>query len=115
MKKQKNYALLAVLIVFLMAGIPSFLPSILKPVKAENKIVKVAPTKTDDFVSTINYSEPKQVEVAKEIFSRSCVGPCPNGYCTYANTAGTHCVCCANKPNGYCFLHEPTVPTKPGE
>lgn len=64
MKKSKNYAWLAILFVFVMAAIPSVLPSILYN-KSENKIVKREASKP------VNYADPAQLEQAKKALAKA--------------------------------------------
>jgi len=83
MKKTKNYAWLAVLIVMLMAAVPSVLPS----------AIKSSATKKG----------------GSGCFDR----PCAYGLCQWVGRNGEMHDCCAADAGGLCLIHKPTTPQKP--
>lgn len=127
MKKQRNYAWLAVLFVFVMAAVPSVLPSLLKAESkkdVENAIIKYNIDERGlasiSYVQNgnkwaLDYLTANQVDSLKAALGISqCFPPCPYGLCQgYVGRAsdGVMCACCAER-NGYCTTHSNQAPKK---
>lgn len=125
MKKQKDYTLVAVLFVFLMAAIPSFGPTLFKTntsPKIANGIIKSTTDERgltsvkyvqDGKTWALDYLDVEQLDSIKQLFKNDgCTAPpphpCANGYCgaTIHQSGGDiGCMCCAVAAGQHCKFH----------